>query len=51
MKKRLLYMQLLTECKTNYKKYILSVKSKFIRCQGNQMKYLRRNSPSEFYNF
>lgn len=35
---------LLTECKTNYKKYMYSVKSEFMRCQGNEMEYLRRNS-------
>lgn len=43
--------QLLTECKTHYRKYLHNVKSEFMRCQGYQMEDLRHNSPSELYIF
>lgn len=43
--------QLLTECKTHYRKYLHNVKSVFLRCQGYQMEDLRYNSPSELYIF
>lgn len=42
---------LLTECKTHYRKYLHNVKSEFMRCQGYQMEDLRHNSPSELYIF
>lgn len=43
--------QLLTECKTHYRKYLHNVKSVFLRCQGYQMEDLRYNSSSELYIF
>lgn len=41
--------QLMTEFKTNYKRYMHNVKGEFMRYQGNLKEYLGRNSPPGFY--